>query len=247
MSDERTETSERKPAGRLFATTHWSLIGRAQQNSAAALESLCATYREPLLVWLRGRGLAPEDAEDVVQGFFQHLLERDFLAKVQREKGRFRTFLLNSLQNHFLNERRRANAAKRGGGRPLASLDETDGVGTRRLDPAAPTPAPDLAFDKAWAQAILGAALRRLEAECARNGHSALCAAVEPVLFCDDSAAPYRQLGQQLGLSENAVKVSIHRIRARLKGLIRDEVRQTVTTGEDWEAELGYLTSLFGS
>ncbi len=218
---------------------------RAKDDSTVALNALCLAYRAPLLIWLRCHGEKPEDAEDCVQGFFEHLLSHDFLRGVAREKGRFRTFLLGALQNYLRDEQRRASAAKRGGGRVLQSLEATNGQGEPLHSPASPSPTPDTEYDRAWAGAVLTRAMRRLEAESARSGHAALCAALEPVLFADLQAPAYAQIGQQLGMTEAAVKMAALRIRQRLKQLIRAEVLQTVGSEGHLEEELRYLLSLF--
>src|SRR5437016_9005201 len=127
LPDERTET--RAPQPGWFATTHWSVVLAAGQvispEAEAALENLCRTYWYPLYAYVRRQGHGPHDAQDLTQGFFARLLEKNYLGAVEREKGKFRSFLLASL-NHFLaNERDRNRAAKRGGGKPLISLDDT--------------------------------------------------------------------------------------------------------------------------
>ncbi len=225
--------------------THWSVVLQARDASATALGTLCEGYRTPLLVWLRSRNYPDHDAEDLVQGFFAHLLKRDFLANVSPDKGRFRTFLLSSLKNFLCDQHDKAAAGKRGGGQTLDSLEATDEQGRPLHDPPAPGATPDLEYDRAWARTVLANALRRLHQECAGTGHAALCAAIEPVLFADETASPYRDIGEQLRMSEGAVRVAAHRIRARLRGLVRDEVVQTVARQEDWEQEVRYLVSLF--
>ena len=165
----------------LFDHTHWSTVLRAKADSPTALNSLCRTYRSPLLAWLRCRGEKPEDAEDRVQGFFEHLLRHDFLRDVAREKGRFRTFLLAAFRNYLCDQHKHASAAKRGGGQVPQSLEATDGEGELLHRPASACPAPDQEYDRAWAAALLASALQRLAAECARTGHAALCAALKPL------------------------------------------------------------------
>jgi RNA polymerase sigma-70 factor (ECF subfamily) len=229
----------------LFQTTHWSVVQRAKDKSMAALNVLCSGYRAPLLVWLRCRGQTPQDAEDVVQGFFAHLLQQEFLASVGQEKGRFRTFLLNALQNYVRDARDRSFAAKRGGGRLPDSLDETDEEGKLLHQPAAGTSSPDAAFDKAWAQAVLARCLQRLEEEAAPSGHAELCRALEPALFKDHDAPSHRDTAARYGLSEENVRVVAHRLRKRLAGLVKEEILQTVTNERDWQDETRYLISLF--
>jgi len=219
---------------------------RARDKSEGALNSLCQSYRQPLIVWLQARGQTPHDAEDLVHGLFSQLLSRDFLNSVAREKGRFRTFLLRCLKNHLMDQHEKNIAARRGGGQPKESLDATFDGEVKIHDPVDSQATPDLAFDRAWAASLLTNALRRLQEECARQGHAALCTELEPVMFCDDTASGYRDIGLRLGMSEAAVKMAASRVRARLKGLVRDEVLQTVTNEQDWQEEVQYLMQLFG-
>jgi DNA-directed RNA polymerase specialized sigma24 family protein len=244
METSRATNAADTTAG-FFAKTHWSLVMRAKDDCAMALDSLCLAYRAPLIAWLQCKGERPDEAEDQVQAFFGHLLRHDFLRGVVREKGRFRTFLLTALQNYLRDQHKRAGAAKRGGGRLPESLETTDGEGELLYSPASPAPGPDREYDRTWAGAVLASALRRLEVESGRNGHAALCTALEPVLFADMSAPAYAQIGRELGMTEAAVKMAALRIRQRLRQLIRDEVLQTVASEGDLEDELRYLLQLF--
>jgi RNA polymerase sigma-70 factor (ECF subfamily) len=233
------------PAG-AFATTHWSLVLRAADKSEAALETLFGQYREPLLVWLRSRGLPPADAEDLLHSFLEGMLRREALSTVAREKGRFRTFLLACLKHHLQDQRDKQMASKRGAGQAVASLDETDEEGLALHQPASTGATPDLQYDRAWAESVMANSLRRLQEECADQGHAALYAALEPAMFADDTASPYREIGTNLGMSEGAVKVAASRIRTRLRGIVREEIMQTVANEEDWQDEVRYLIQLFG-
>ena len=244
MSDAGASTSA--VVSGLFAATHWSVVLQARGKSADALAALCRHYRNPLLCWLRGRGTSPHDAEDLVQGFLAHLLQRDFLENVSPTRGRFRTFLLVSLKNYLRDEHRKDFAAKRGGGQKVESLQEITDEGKLRHEPQATDDSPDVEFDRAWADAVLANAVQQLTAECARSGHERLCAALEPVLFADETAGSYREIGEQLGMSEGAVKVAAHRLRVRLKNLIRAEVLQTVADERELDGELRYLIALQG-
>ena len=245
MDSTRASEAPTDASAGLFANTRWTLVMRAKDDSATALNALCLSYRSPLVVWLRCRGEKPEDAEDRVQGFFEHLLRHDFLRGVAREKGRFRTFLLAAFQNYLSDQRKHAGAAKRGGGRIPQSLEATDGEGQPLHSPASTSPTPDKEYDRAWAAAILARALQQLSAKCARTGHAALCAALEPALFADADAPAYAQIAHKLGMTEAAVKMAALRIRQGLKALIRDEVRQTVASEDDLEEELRYFLSMF--
>src|SRR5204862_1398091 len=132
----------------LFAATQWSLVLRARDKSEAALESLFAHYRDPLLVWLRIQGYTLPDAEDILQGFMQGLLRREALSGVAREKGRFRTFLLRCLKNYLRDEHDKKVTAKRGAGQAIESLDETDEEGRAIFEPASRGATPDLEYDR---------------------------------------------------------------------------------------------------
>jgi RNA polymerase sigma factor (sigma-70 family) len=236
--------NSRADAG-LFEGTHWSVILRARDKSEAALNVLCGNYRRPLLTWLRIRGYSQHDAEDAVQGFFAHVLNRDFLRNVAREKGSFRTFLLRCLKNHLQDEHDKKTAAKRGAGKSIESLDEmwADGIEPQQRKSGADSP--DHEYDRVWAQTVLKNALHRLEIECATQGHSELCAELEPVMFADETALPYLQIANKLGMSEGSVKTAAHRIRNRLRGLVRDEILQTVACELEFEQEVRYLLQIF--
>ena len=230
----------------LFEATRWSIVQRARDDSIGALNELFTQYRRPLVIYLQARGVRADEAEESVQGFCKHLLSKDFLVNVAPEKGLFRTFLLDSLLHYLCDEHRQATAQKRGGGQTVASLDETGQDGKPLYTPAANAPTADQEYDRAWARTVLEQALRRLAQECATTGHARLLEALEPALFADETASSYREIAGRLGMTEGAVKVAAHRIRLRLRGLVRDEILQTVSNEGDWETELRYLITLFG-
>jgi len=232
----------------LFPATQWTVVLEAKAESETALSALCQAYRQPLLVWvrcwLRGWGRPQNDAEDLVQGCFQHLIRRDFLKNVARDKGRFRTFLLTCLKNHLRDAHGKQAADKRGGLKEVASLD-AGGAEDEALELSETESAePDREYDRAWAQAVLANALQKLAGECERRRQERLFRALEPSLFGDETALGYREAGVALGMSEDAVKTAAHRIRTRLKALVREEVLQTVARKEDWEDEIRYLIEL---
>jgi RNA polymerase sigma factor (sigma-70 family) len=247
VKQQAAKVSEHERPEALFGATHWSVVLRAKDGSVAGLNALCAAYRAPLLVWLRHRGLDSTTAEDCVQSFFERLLRRDFLARVSPEFGRFRTFLLTSLRHHLSDQCKHRLARKRGGGSDEVSLDETDDDGDRLHDAATAAAGPDLAYDRAWAETLLATALQRLTGECAGSGHERLWTLIEPVLFADATAPAYALIAEQLAMSEGAVKMAVHRIRVRLRGLIHDEVLKTVASEDDVPGEVAYLISLFGT
>lgn len=245
MSDVQDPSAPAPRAEGLFQPTRWSVVLRAQEKSEVALGELCATYRGPLLIWLQAQGVVRPDAEDLIQGYFAHLLSRDFLENVAREKGAFRTFLLRCLKNFIRDQIDKGKAAKRGGGLRIESLDEIAGDGQLVHQPSASGASPDLAYDRAWAQTVLDRALQQLEAEAARTGHAELCVELTPVMFADETAASYAQIATRLGMTPGAVTTAAHRLRFRLKVIIREEILQTVASDVDWQGELSYLIQLF--
>ena len=223
---------------------------QAREKSESALATLCESYRQPLLILLRSKlaqhGRPIHLAEDQVQGFMLHLLSRDFLQNVSPDKGRFRTFLKSCIDNYLRDLADKEKAAKRGGGKAFASLDETNEENEKIHDPASLQCTPDEDFDKAWARTLLTNSLLRLEQECNRQGHEQLYTEIQPIMYADETSSSYRDVGEKLGKTEAAVKVAAHRIRNRLGEIVREEVRQTVGNEEDWKEEVRYLISLFG-
>jgi RNA polymerase sigma factor (sigma-70 family) len=193
-----------------FASTHWSVVlsaGGDGSRAHAALARLCETYWYPLYAFVRRLGHRPEEAEDLTQGFFAHLLEHHALAKADPVRGKFRTFLLGSLRNFLANERDRAHAQKRGSGRPLVSLD-VQTAETRFGAEAAGHDSPDKAYERNWALALMEQVLRRLRAEQTATGKGAQFEHLLDCLMGEPDAPRYADLGAQIGLSPDAVKMS---------------------------------------
>jgi RNA polymerase sigma factor (sigma-70 family) len=221
-----------------FRTTRWTLVraagGAPESEKRAALETLCSTYWPPVYAFVRRQGATPVLAEDLTQAFFARLLEKDDLRLADPERGRFRSFLLGALRHFLSNEDERERALKRGGGRATLSLDATALQGVERvldLEPAA-TLTPEREFERAWAGAVLARARARLAEEQSQAGKHAQWQALEPHLSSSDERGHGSDLAQRLGISENAVRVALHRLRRRFGELVRDEVRETVGPGE---------------
>jgi len=227
-----------------FERTQWTVVLGAKAKSAEALERLCQAYRAPLLSFLRRSGDSQE-AEEQLQDFLATLLQRDFLKNVGPEKGRFRTFLIRSLQNYLRDQHRKDIAGKRDE-RMKESLDERDEEGHPRHEPAAPIDTPEVEFDKRWARTVLAGGQRRLREECAREGKGALLEAFQPALFLDPEAATCEALGARFGLEAGNVRVILHRLRKRLRHHLRAEILETVADEAQLEDEVRYLISLFG-
>jgi RNA polymerase sigma-70 factor (ECF subfamily) len=230
-----------------FATTHWSIVLAAQRSDPgrahAALSKLCQTYWYPLYAFVRRQGRSPEDAQDLTQEFFARLLAKNYLAEVAREKGKFRSFLLAALKHFLANEWDRAQAAKRGGGQVLISLDDTDAESRYRLEPADPMSA-DKIFERRWAMTLLEQVLNRLRHEHLRAGKAELYEQLKVCLSGARDSAPYAELAARLKLTEGAVKVAVHRLRQRYRELLRDEIAQTVSGPAEVEEELRHLFSV---
>lgn len=227
-------------------TTRWSVVLAAGADSADALASLCESYWFPLYAFLRRSGHDADEASDLVQGFFAGLLERKDLARVDPARGRFRSFLLVSLKNHVANQRYRARAQKRGGGHAPLSLDARDAEARLALDPTDRRPA-EKSFEREWALALLDRAMARLAAEQARAEKSAVFEALRARLSgSDDGDEPQPELARRLGITDNALRVALHRLRRRYGELVRDEIAQTVSDPADVERELRDLFEALG-
>lgn len=237
------------PGADVFATTRWSLVRLAARNDTTraqrALSSLCEAYWYPLYAYVRRQGHSPHDAQDLTQEFFARLLESNSLAKLDRERGRFRAWLLASLKHFLANEWDRARAAKRGGGLHLVSLDEATAEERYKLEPADELSA-DRIFERRWAMMLLDTVLGALEREYAAGGKSALFDKLKPCLAGSRESQPYAELARELGMSEGAVKVAVHRFRQRYRELLRVEIAHTVSSPEEVDEEIRYLFSVLG-
>lgn len=226
-----------------FVTTHWSVVltaGRSDTTHAQdALAKLCQTYWHPLYAYVRRRGHSPEDAQDLTQGFFAHLLEHKAVATVRPDKGRFRSFLLASL-NHFLSDEwDKARAQKRGAGKVI-SLDTQCAESWLSQQPSE-TLTPERAFELRWAITLLEQVYGKLEAEHRQQGKVELFDTLRTTLAGPGNSAPYSELGSRLGMNEGAVKVAVHRLRQRYRAFLRETIGETVANDTEVEEELRYL------
>jgi RNA polymerase sigma-70 factor (ECF subfamily) len=233
----------RSPAG-CFVTTHWSVVltagGGDALRSQAALEKLCRAYWYPLYAYARRRGHSVEDAQDLTQEFFARVLERQWLARADQAKGRFRTFLLTAMERFLANEWHKARALKRGGGQRSIPI-QFDTAETRYgVDPA-DTRTPEQAFEYRWALALLDEVVGQLEAEFNARDQAATFAALKPCLVGDRASQPYAELAVKLGMEEGTVKVAVHRLRQRYRELLRAEIANTVATPGEVDAEMRHL------
>jgi RNA polymerase sigma factor (sigma-70 family) len=211
-----------------------------------ALETLCTTYWYPLYAYVRRQGHGPHDAQDLTQAFFERLLERNFLAQVQREKGRFRSFLLASLKHFLANEWDRERALKRGGGRKLIALDDDSAEGRYKLEPKDDLSA-DRIYERRWALTLLDKVLGNLRAEYENAGKAEVFEILKEYLSARRTSVSYAHAAQKLGMNEGAVKVAVHRLRKRYRELLRAEIAHTVATASEIEAEIRYLFAVLSS
>lgn len=233
-----------------FATTRWTLVlaagNRQEPQAERALEELCRIYWYPLYGYVRRHGYSKEAAEDLTQAFFARFLEKDYLARVDREKGRFCAFLLASLKNFLANEWDRASRVKRGGGIPALplELDWDEAENRYQIEPADQL-SPDKLYYRAWAVALLERVVARLQAEKLAEGKAELFEKLRPFLMLGKGAIPYPEVAAELGMSEAAVRQAVHRLRRRYRELLHDEIAQTVADPAQIPEEMQALWSAF--
>jgi RNA polymerase sigma-70 factor (ECF subfamily) len=211
-----------------------------------ALETLCTSYWYPLYAYVRRQGHGPHDAQDLTQAFFERLLERNFLAQVQRDKGRFRSFLLASLKHFLANEWDRERALKRGGGRKPIALDDDSAESRYKLEPKDDSSA-DRIYERRWALTLLDKVLANLRAEYENAGRAGVFETLKEYLSAGRTSVSYARAAQKLGMNEGAVKVAVHRLRKRYRELLRAEIAHTVATAAEIEAEIRYLFAILSS
>jgi RNA polymerase sigma-70 factor (ECF subfamily) len=233
--------------GDIFATTHWTVVlaagNRSSPQSNGALEALCRTYWFPLYAYVRRRGYAKEDSEDLTQAFFARFLAKNYLAGLSAERGRFRAFLLASLKHFLTNEWKKSQRLKRGGGEAPLSLDWQT-ADTKFQVAATNEPSPDKAFDREWALALLAKVIERLQKECEADGKAKLFAELKMFLTAGKDGSAQAEVAKALGMEEGAVRVAIHRLRKRYRQLLRDEISQTLADAADVDEE---MRALFGA
>jgi DNA-directed RNA polymerase specialized sigma24 family protein len=240
---ENSEPMENDGGAANFHTTHWSLVLAAARRDQApegrtALAELCRVYWYPLYAHVRRRGYDPEDAKDLTQGFFLHLIEHEALTQVDSRKGKFRSFLLASLNNFLAVAHRRDNAIKRGGGQELLSLDVADAEGRYRVEPADQLSA-EQTFDARWALSLLNESMRQLEESYEEKPQ--IFEVLKTFLLPGSQAVSYEQAATTLGVSIPAAKTLIYRLRQRYTALLRQEVARTVADQADIDEEIHYL------
>ena len=237
---------EKDQPGASFRTTQWTLIADAQAGdglrAGKALGRLCRLYWRPVYHFIRLRGHSPHDAEDLTQGFFEALIEKDYLKSVDQGRGKFRSFLMTATK-HFLSDVfDRKRAWKRGGRTSFVSLDlddAEDGVAAE----LATAVDPEVAFDRVWASTVLDRSVLRLKQLYEVRGKTERYERLRPCLV-GGSGQAYATYAEALGVSEAVVKTEVKRMRQSFRNILRDEVRETLADSDELEAEIRYLGSL---
>jgi len=240
--------SSRQP--REFVTTRWSVILSAsrfaneEQRARDALAELCRTYWRPIFSFVRGRGYSIEDAQDLTQDFFVTILKNEWLQHADRNRGRFRSLLLRSLQNFLINAAEKSHTRKRGGGVEIVSWHDWMSEGPSDLSiPAVMLESlpPERLFDLTWAATVVEHALQRLREECESKGKLWLFQTLSPHLTEERDEVSYAELSAELGIAETGVKKQLHNMRQRYRTLLRAEVSQTVENPAEIDDEIRYL------
>lgn len=239
-----------KPTEAWFTTTHWSVVLAAGEKDSAlaeeALEVLCRGYWTPVYTYLRRNGHAYAEAQDLTQGFFAWLLQREVISAADRDRGRFRSFLLGTLRNFLSEGRRRSSAIKRGGRSIILSWEEFSPEQRHYLEPVdAATPEAD--FDRGWAVTVLERAMTRLRAEQEAPGKASEFDGLRALLLGDKTDEGQAALAESLGLTPGALRVSLHRLRQRFREIVRSEVAHTVANPADIDDEMRHLASVLGN
>lgn len=228
-----------------FPMTQWSMVVSAgvgtDPQARAALEQLCRMYWQPLYLFIRRQGRDHHDAEDATQQFIAHLLAADSLQSAAPERGRFRTFLLTGLRNFLTSEWRRTQAAKRGGGVTLLDLESPDVRDSIGYEPTDPSLTPERAFDRSWAQGMVERAAMALRAEYNASGREKIFAQMAPLIWGTDSNEAIATGAAAVGLTPNAFRVAVHRVRRRLGERLRAQVAETVSDPREIDVELRHL------
>ncbi len=233
-----------------FATTRWSMVLAAQNSSAQchteSLVTLCETYWFPLYAYMRRRGCTRDEAEEHTQAFFARLLEKQGIRRADPARGRFRSFLLTAFKNFMSDERDRAEALKRGGGRKALPIDFAGAEDHYRFEPADGL-TPEKLFDKAWALTVLQNAMARLADEWAARDRRKTFNQLKDYLTAHSNAVPYADLAVRLTMTEGAVRVAIHRLRKQYRQTLRDDIAQTVAAEDEIDDEIRDLFKALGA
>lgn len=232
-----------------FPTTQWSLIVRAAAADPAerekALAEICTLYWAPVYAFIRSRGHSPHDAEDLTQGLFAELLERNDFAKADSNHGKLRSYLLTSATNHLHSAHRRETRQKRGGGAVVLSFDTVDAESRCLIPEPVDALTPDRVFERQWAISVMESVVSILAQRYADKGQAELFNTIKPFINTTEGTTAQALLAGQLGMTEQALRVAIHRLRQRYGEVLRQTVKATLGSGENVEEEIACLMAAF--
>ena len=218
---------------------------KASPESEDALQTLCKGYWTPLYAFVRRLGNSAHDAQDLTQEFFARLLQKDWLDAVERERGRFRTFLIMAVKRFLANEWDKTRAARRGGGQAVVPFD-TKSAEECYLADSGPALSADHLYERRWALTLLDQAMARLRAEYEGDGRGGDFERLKEYLTAERGAIPYEEIARAFGASEGAARVAVHRLRKRFREVFRATVADTVSSAEDVDAEMRYVVEVLG-
>jgi RNA polymerase sigma-70 factor (ECF subfamily) len=245
------DTSQAATSPAWFQPTRWSVVLASAQTQApgaqSAMAELCKTYWQPLYSFARRRGHDHHRAQDMIQGFFLSLIESKSLSRVDPHKGKFRSYLLASLQNHMASEHTHDNAQKRGGGMKFVSLDDEDSDAKFNASSFASNLPAETAFEREWAIAALEAAISKLEEDFEKRGKANVFRALKPYLIGEQPVGAYDKTAAELGLSPGAIRTGVHRLRHDFRMHLRREVAKTVDSPDQIDEEMRHLRTTLGN
>ena len=236
--------SEARQQDAAFPETRWTLVlaARSQESleGQRALAELCALYWSPLYFYVRRRGYPPEESEDLTQDFFRRLLEKSDFMVAEESRGKLRSFLLTSLKHFLADEWDKTQALKRGGGVSTISMDQVAAEERYRIEPQDDL-SPDVLYDRQWAETIMSSIMDRLRDEHASAGSLHYFDTLHSHLGWNAGEATYAAPAKQLGVTENAVRLRVMRMRRRYGELLRACIAETVSSEEELVSEMNYL------
>jgi RNA polymerase sigma factor (sigma-70 family) len=236
------------PGPKHFESTNWSLVGAAKPDEASqtrarkALEELCRAYWYPLYAFVRSLGHSVVDAQDLTQAFFSRIIETGGFASAERERGRFRSYLLGAMKHFLANEWHRAQTQKRGGQTQFIEWDALEPE-ARYAGTSKSSDYPEQLFDREWALETIASALSALHHEMRKAGKGEQFDALKGSLTAEDHS-PREEIAERLGMSENSVKVAVHRLRKRYRKLLRAAIAETVSNEANLDEEMRYLVAV---
>lgn len=237
------------PVAEAFPITRWTLVEKVRrggEEARLAREELCALYWYPIYAFLRRHGHTREDAEDLTQGFFVKVLTDETIEAADRSKGHLRTFLLQVLKRHMVDEHRRGAAVKRGGGQRALSFDAMNAEERYASEPA-DTRDPEAVFTRAWAQELIAGVRVRLRDEFQESGRGDVFETLLPFLLWENDPPSYNTVATKLNASEASVRLLVFRLREKFREQLRREVSRTVETPEEVAGEIAWLQGVLAA